>query len=198
MRRNVQYRWMLATGAAALLATALPGSAASTSASGWGKPVLVSRTKAARETSFVINPKNEKQMFICDPSGVPATGDGQSYFYRTVDGGKKWSYVDVEGAGLDTRQYAYEGGDCDVAYDEGGTMWTADTWVGNLSIGHSKNGETWEGTALSTTAPVVDRPWLVGGPPGTLYVSFHDLQCCSPSAMWFTKTTDNGATFSPA
>jgi hypothetical protein len=57
---------------------------------------------------------------------------------------------------------------------------------------------TWDGTALATTAPVVDRPWIVGGPPGTLYVTYQDLQCCSPSAMWFTKTTDYGQTFSPA
>ena len=199
MRRNVMYRWILGTIAATLAATTLPGEAASNAAKGWGAPVVVSsRSKAARETSLVINPKNEKQMFICDPSGVPATADNQSYFYRTVDGGKKWTYVDVEGAGMDTREYTYEGGDCDVAYDAGGTMWSADTWVGNLSIGHSRNGKAWEGTARSTTAPVVDRPWIVGGPPGTLYVSFHDLQCCAPSAMWFTKTTDYGKTFSPA
>lgn len=189
---------VLTAGALALTVAAAPGTAGPVAAKGWDSPVLVSATKAARETSLVINPRNEREMFLCEPSGVPAVGDGQSYFYRTVDGGKKWHYVDVETATTDTRSAAFEGGDCDVAYDAGGTMWTADTWLGNLSIGHSKNGESWEGTALSTTAPVVDRPWLVGGPPGTLYVSFHDLQCCTPSAMWFTKTTDYGKTFSPA
>lgn len=199
MRRNAKYRWILgATALAALSAAAAPGTAATTAAKGWQAPVLISKTQAARETSIDINPKNNKELFVCDPSGVPAIGTGQSYFYRTVDGGKKWSYVDVETSTTDTRGYAFEGGDCDVAYDQGGTMWSADTWVGNLSIGHSKNGESWQGSALTTTAPVVDRPWLVGGPPGTLYVSYHDLQCCSPSAMWFTKTTDYGATWTPA
>lgn len=199
MRRNAKYRWILgATALAALSAAAAPGTAATTAVKGWDAPVLISKTQAARETSLDINPKNNNEMFVCDPSGVPAIGTGQSYFYRTTNGGKKWSYVNVETSSTDTREYAFEGGDCDVAYDQGGTMWAADTWVGNLSIGHSRNGESWEGSAITTTAPIVDRPWLVGGPPGTLYVSYHDLQCCSPSAMWFTKTTDYGKTFSPA
>jgi hypothetical protein len=198
MRRNGKYLLVVGAGAVALSVSAAPGSAGPVAAKGWENPVLVSATRAARETSLVINPRNEKELFLCDPSGVPALFDKQSYFYRSVDGGKKWSYVDVETTATDTREYSFEGGDCDVAYDAGGTMWTADTWVGNLSIGHSKNGESWEGTAVSTSAPVVDRPWIVGGPPGTLYVAFHDLQCCVPSAMWFTKTTDYGKTFSPA
>ncbi|MDQ3878641.1 MAG: glycoside hydrolase, partial [Actinomycetota bacterium] len=60
------------------------------------------------------------------------------------------------------------------------------------------DGKTWDGTAVSTTSPIVDRPWLVGGPGGTLYVSYQDLQCCSPSAIWFLKSTDYGKTFTPA
>jgi hypothetical protein len=78
-------------------------------------------------------------------------------------------------------------------------MYVADTWLGDLSVGHSTDGgKTWDGTAVSGTSPVIDRPWLVGGPKGTVYLSYHDLQCCSPAAMWFTKSTDYGKTFSPA
>ena len=199
MRHSARYGWALCAGAAVLAVTALPGDAAVSLAKGWDAPVLVSKTQAARETSLVINPKNNNDLFICDPSGVPAIGTGQSYFFRSTNGGKKWSYVDVEsGEAADSRQYAFEGGDCDVAYDAGGTMYAADTWLGNLSVGSSRNGEDWTGTAVTTTAPVVDRPWLVGGPAGTVYLSFHDLQCCTPSAMWFTKSTDYGKTFSPA
>jgi hypothetical protein len=83
--------------------------------------------------------------------------------------------------------------------DSAGTLYTADTWLGDLSIGHSTDGgETWRGTALAGTSPMVDRPWLVAGEEGTLYVSYQDLQCCTPSAIWFTKSTDYGQTFSPA
>jgi hypothetical protein len=123
--------------------------------------------------------------------------DRQSHFHRSTDGGRTWSYVRVEQGVTDTRSYAFEGGDCDVAYDAGGTAWVADTWAGNLSLGHSRDGESWEGTALAMTVPVVDRPWIVGGPPGTLYVTYQDAQCCMPSVVWFTKTTDYGRTFSP-
>jgi hypothetical protein len=167
-------------------------------ARGWNEPVLVSRTHASVETSLAINPRDERELLACSPSGVPAVYDRQSHFFRSTDGGRAWSYVHVEQAFTDTRRYAFEGGDCDVAYDAGGTAWVADTWAGNLSVGHSADGEHWTGTALATSAPVVDRPWLVGGPPGTLYLSYQDAQCCTPSVVWFTKTTDYGATFSPA
>ncbi len=75
-------------------------------------------------------------------------------------------------------------------------MYSADTWLGNLSVGHSRDhGESWQGTAVAVTSPVVDRPWLVGGPKGTVYLSYQDLQCCTPAAMWFARSTDFGQTF---
>lgn len=192
-------RWLLLTSAAgAVAALALPGSAGP-KVTGWGAPVLVSKTQAHRETSIAVDPRDAKTQMVCDPSGVPNTGGGQSYFHRSSDGGKTWHYQDVEGGPTDSRNYAFEGGDCDVAMDAGGTIYVADTWLGDLSVGHSTDGgRTWDGTALSGTAPVIDRPWLVGGPKGTVYLSYHDLQCCSPAAMWFTKSTDYGKTFSPA
>jgi hypothetical protein len=178
------------------LALAVPGRAA-LPATAFNPPVLVSGTQAARETSLVIDPTNSQRAFVCDPSGVPASS-GQSYFHVSSDGGKKWSYKKVE-PGTDTRSAAFEGGDCDVAYDAAGTMYTADTWLGNLSIGHSTDrGQSWNGVAVSGTSPVIDRPWLVGGKKGELFVSYQDLQCCTPSAMWFMKSTDFGMTFTPA
>ena len=177
-------------------ASVVPGTRPDTA---WQAPVLVSGTQAHRETSLALNPADPTQMFVCDPSGVPNTAGNQSYFHRSADGGATWKYTDVEGGTTDTRNYAFEGGDCDVAYDQGGTAYTADTWLGSLSVGHSTDGgQTWDGTAIAGTTPVVDRPWLVGGPPGTLYVSYQDLQCCLVSAMWFTKSTDYGKTFLPA
>ena len=199
MRVRARYVWIGAASAAMLAAAAAPGGAAGASKVTFDKPVLISDTRAARETSLVLNPKNPSSMFVCTPSGVPAIGSNQSYYYLSSNGGRSWSYEDVETVSTDTRSYAYEGGDCDVTFDKGGTMYSADTWVGNLSVGSSRDGgKTWSGTAISVSAPVVDRPWLVGGPPGTVYLSYHDLQCCSPSAMWFTKSNDYGKTFSPA
>ena len=111
-------------------------------------------------------------MFVCDPSGVPNTSNNQSYFHLSSDGGATWAFEDVEGGSTDPRNYAYEGGDCDVAFDDAGTMYSADTWLGNLSVGHSFDaGATWSGRSLATSTPVVDRPWIVGGVEGTVYLA---------------------------
>lgn len=168
-------------------------------AAGWQAPVLVSADFAHRETSLAINPTNEKVMLACAPSGVPSTSYNQSYFHRSMNGGRTWEPLRVENDDEpDARKYTFEGGDCDVAFDEGGTMYSADTWLGNLSVGHSTdNGGSWQGTPVAATGMVVDRPWLVGGPEGTIHVSYQDLQCCMPSAIWYTKSTDYGMTFQP-
>src|SRR5690242_12256237 len=143
------------------------------SATSFAPPVLVSSTQAHRETSLALNPANPSEMFLCDPSGVPATGTNQSYFHATKDGGTTWKYMDVEGGQTDLRNYAFEGGDCDVAYDNAGTMYSADTWLGSLSVGHSTDGgKTWDGTPLAATSPVVDRPWLVGGKAGSVHFTY--------------------------
>lgn len=203
MGRRQQWIGTLAALVLVLGVAALPGTAAVVPGSApdraWDAPVLVSTNQAHRETSLALSPTDPAVMMVCDPSGVPNTSGGQSYFHRTADGGRTWSYVDVEGGTTDTRNYAFEGGDCDVAADAGGTLYTADTWLGNLSVGSSRDGgKTWNGTAVAVSSPIVDRPWLVGGPAGTVYLSYQDLQCCMVSAIWFAKSTDHGATFSPA
>ena len=165
----------------------------------WGDPVLVSTDQAHRETSLVINPKDPSMMFVCAPSGVPNVADNQSYFHISSDGGSSWDPLRVEGGADDPRNYAFEGGDCDVAYDEAGTMYAADTWLGNLSVGHSRDGgKTWQGTSIATTSPIVDRPWLVGTKEGTVHLAHQDVQCCMPSAIWYTRSDDYGMTFKPS
>ncbi len=155
---------------------------------------------SARETSLALSPTDPNLLFACDPSGVPAVGNGHSYFYVSHDNGTTWSDVDNEDQQVDLRKAAFEGGDCDVAVDAAGTLYTADTWLGDLSVGSSKDGgATWTvGTSLAGTAPAIDRPWLVGGPAGTVYLTYQDVQFGMPAAIWFTKSTDYGQTFMPA
>ncbi|MES2155588.1 MAG: sialidase family protein [bacterium] len=152
-----------------------------------------------RETSLAVSPADTRVVLACDPSGVPNVSGGQSYFYLSTDNGTKWTDLKVEGT-TDPRRATFEGGDCDVAIDAAGTLYTADTWLGDLSIGSSKdNGNTWTvGNAAAGTAPVIDRPWIVGGPAGTLYLTYQDVQFGMPSLIWFTKSTDYGLTFLPA
>ncbi|MEA2453646.1 MAG: hypothetical protein QOG04_2356 [Actinomycetota bacterium] len=168
-------------------------------AKGWKEPVLVHKDEAHRETSLALSPTDPTLQIICSPSGVPNTSNKQSYFHLSHDGGETWEHEKVEGDTTDTRNYTFEGGDCDVEFDQGGTMYSGDTWLGDLSIGHSQDGgESWSGTAISTTGLIVDRPWLVGGPEGTLHVTYQDLQCCMPSSIWYLRSTDYGNTFTPA
>jgi hypothetical protein len=201
MRSKVSFRWAGLASALALLVMMPMSHAEVTKASGrkWLKPVLVSEDQAHRETSLAVDPTDTSHLFICDPSGVPNTEGNQSYFHHSTDSGRSWEYMRVETDPTDARNYAFEGGDCDVAFDKGGTMYTADTWLGDLSVGHSTDrGKTWSGTALAGTSPIIDRPWLVGGDEGTVYLTYQDLQCCTPSAIWFAKSTDYGQTFTAA
>src|SRR5688500_17053625 len=99
-------RRLLVAGAAAVALTvgAAPGTAGPAAAKGWAAPVLISDTRGAKETSLAINPRDEKELLVCGPSGVPAVFDHQSHFHRSVDGGATWSHIDVETAVTDTRQ----------------------------------------------------------------------------------------------
>ena len=198
---KVSLRWAGLASALSLAAMMPLGHAEVARQSGhkWLKPVLVSKDQAHRETSLAVDPTDSSHLFICDPSGVPNTEGNQSYFHHSTDAGRHWEYMRVETDQTDARNYAFEGGDCDVAFDKGGTMYTADTWLGDLSVGHSTDrGKTWSGTALAGTSPIIDRPWLVGGDEGTVYLTYQDLQCCTPSAIWFAKSTDYGQTFTAA
>src|SRR5687768_4763486 len=106
MRRDGRH--LLVAGAAAV-ALAVGAAAGTAAAKGWAAPVLVSDTRGAKETSLAINPRDEKELLVCGPSGVPAVFDHQSHFHRSVDGGATWSHVDVETAVTDTRQLTLEG-----------------------------------------------------------------------------------------
>ena len=184
-------------GTSVLVALATMASPVAASATTFAPPVLVSSTQAARETSLAMDPQDPRQMFLCDPSGVPDTSDNQSYFHATKDAGQTWSFMRVEGGNTDLRNDAFEGGDCDVAYDAAGTMYSADTWLGSLSVGHSTDGgKTWDGTPLAAEVPVVDRPWLVGGRAGSVHFTYQDVQFGMPSAIWYVHSGDYGKTFS--
>jgi hypothetical protein len=192
-----------AAAAVAVAATAAAVLAAPTTAAPkpktlrWDAPVLITADRGSREMSFALHPRDERRMFVCGPSGIRNTV-GQSHYFQTATRGKTWSYVDIETDPDDTRSIPADGGDCDVAYDDAGTMYVADTWVGNLSVGASRDGgKTWSGTGIALQSAVIDRPWIVApGKPGVLYATWHGLQTHMTSLMWFAKSTDYGKTFS--
>jgi hypothetical protein len=97
MTSRASLRWIGLAGALALMALIPSVQAESKPRRVWGKPVLVSKDLAHRETSIALNPteKDPKTLFVCDPSGVPNTEHNQSYFHLSKNGGKKWSFVRV-------------------------------------------------------------------------------------------------------
>lgn len=155
----------------------------------------------ARETSLALGPDGLR--LACDPSGVPNTRDGHSYYYISRDNGTTWADLDAEQSAqqLDPRAAAFEGGDCDVAAGPSGELWTADTWLGSLSVGLSRDGgESWHGTPVAASSPVVDRPWLAIDGSGVLHLTYQDVQALMPSAIWYTHAvaTEGALAFSPA
>jgi len=155
----------------------------------------------ARETSLALGPPGSGLLVACDPSGVPNTRQGHSYFYASTDNGTTWKDLDAESTQLDPRKAAFEGGDCDVATGPSGEVWTADTWLGSLSVGLSNDGgKTWRGTSLAATSPGVDRPWLAVDKSGILHVTYQDVQALMPSAIWATHVvnSEGALAFAPA
>jgi hypothetical protein len=72
--------------------------------------------------SPTANPRRRRE------TGSPSTRRNQSYFHLSRTGGRTWEPLRVENDDSnDARKYTFEGGDCDVAFDEGGTMYAADT-----------------------------------------------------------------------
>jgi hypothetical protein len=165
-------------------------------------PAAMNQSYAAhRETSLALG--SDGLRFACDPSGVPNTRDGHSFYYLSRDNGTTWSDVQAEQPAqqLDPRALAFEGGDCDVAVGPAGELWTADSWLGSLSVGLSRDGgETWRGTPVAASSPVVDRPWLAVDGGGVLHLTYQDVQALMPSAIWYTHAaaTEGALAFAPA
>lgn len=168
----------------------------------FGPLVRMNQTFSAhRETSLALGPAGSGVLFACDPSGVPNLGEGQSHFFLSTDNGTTWRDLDIERDQDDLRQQFYEGGDCDVMVGPSGELWTADSWLGSLSIGLSRDGgESWRGTPLGGTSPVADRPWLAVDGAGVLHMTYQDVQFGMPSAIWYTRVlvTENALAFTPA
>ena len=168
----------------------------------FGPPVRMNQTFSAhRETSLALGPAGSGVRFACDPSGVPNIDEGQSHFFLSTDNGTTWRDLDIERAQDDPRQVFFEGGDCDVMTGPSGELWTADSWLGSLSVGLSRDGgESWRGTSLGGSSPVADRPWLAVDGAGVLHMTYQDVQALMPSTIWYTRVlvTENALAFAPA
>ncbi len=169
----------------------------------FSEPVNITLEHGFLEASLAISPVDDTQMLVCTPSGLgsglPSTSVGHpgSHFYHSRNGGTTWVPLNVE-TNLDARRATAEGGDCDVAFDAAGTLYVADLWGGSIAFAASRDGgSTWtHGTPLAGLPPPADRPWLAGGSPGQIHLTYQDIQLYMPGVIWHTRSDDFGESWS--
>lgn len=167
--------------------------------------VPVDGNRTALEPTIAISTKGD--MVVCAPHAVAlgsdlwVGGNGQAFTYEGAE-------TPVPGGGPVLRSGTADlgGGDCHVGSDESGTLYFADGWLGSISVSASRDhGRTWRGVPVSNLAPPVDRPWVVGGQPGEVYLSYaelgpdgydeHGLTAPPVGGVWVLRSTDGGMTF---
>lgn len=150
-------------------------------------------------------------VFVCAPRGV---GRGTNV-WRSVDAGATFERLGgvVHPAAGPRRSVTGDvgGGDCDLGVDEAGTAYLADLWVGGVSVAWTKDqGRSWDGSPVSQLSGTSDRPWILGGEPGEVFVAAPDVQGMllgspstflgvrdvpTPGGIWVARSTDGGRTF---
>lgn len=132
-----------------------------------------------------------------DPLDAPGNA-GQSYLWRSTDGGATWSFVDLALPGplgdLLPYRNAVLGVEGDLAEDENGRAYFVDlTALAANGLSRSDDsGATW--TAQQTPVvgqPGTDRPWVAAYGDGIVYVKY----LAESGGHRVARSTDAGATF---
>ena len=178
----------------------------------FGAPVLLDAPAGATglEPSILITP--EGTILVCAPISV---GKG-SNLWRSTDGGATFDRVGValHPALAPHRSLTGDGagGDCHLGVDQAGIPYLVDGWVGSAAVSWTRDqGETWEGVPASQLSGTVDRPWILGGEAGEVFVTGVDVQgftleilaetylgarnAPTTGGIWVARSTDGGRTF---
>ena len=182
------------------------------SSSPFGRPVALKTQdgEPGSEPSLAVSP--DGTIFVCSPRG---SGRGTNV-WRSTDNGATFERLGnaVQPTLGPQRSTTGDvgGGDCHMSADRGGTVYLADLWAGSVSVAWSKdNGATWDGMPLSVRSGTADRPWVLGGEPGEVFVTTTDIHGSllelitesnlgvhdAPAAggIWVARSTDGGRTF---
>lgn len=138
-----------------------------------------------------------------DHSELVAQANGQSYLWRSTDGGASWAHVGLPGLdGAGPRSIGTGFSDPDFTVDGTGRVWYTDLQIlAEQSVSYSDdNGATWTaGNVVAGAGPYVDRQWM-GSHGDTVYLTanyFVDRSAgASPDgARPFMTTDDDGLTW---
>ncbi|MBI4392424.1 MAG: exo-alpha-sialidase [Euryarchaeota archaeon] len=120
-----------------------------------------------------------------------ATDAGQSYIWRSSDGGKTWDFVDL--LDIIRARNAGPGVESDLAADFAGTIYFPDMSGASVSLGTSSDdGKTWPFVnPIASTLPGIDRPWAAASRNGFVHVSFLQLA----AGHYVSSSANSGYTF---
>lgn len=132
-------------------------------------------------------------------------GDGvEDRLWASEDDGATWTRIAARAPPFDAA------GDCDVEIARDGAWHYASMDPARVALGQGSlavaasvsvltsddRGATWTAARiLGAPDAYVDRPWLLAV-PGALYLT-HKISNSEPLQVWFAKSTDRGATWTP-
>lgn len=134
--------------------------------------------------------------YVEDPTDAPGNA-GQSYIWRSTDGGESWDFVEIETPGPTNAYTPYRnvvpGVEGDLSQDESGRAYFVDLsmLVTNGVAASDDDGETWTAVQSAAGLPATDRPWITGAGEDEVYAKY--LQA---STGWrVAYSTDGGLTW---
>lgn len=130
--------------------------------------------------------------------GIPAGTDA----WKSVDGGKTWSYLGepdgAQAASALARGGGLGGGDEDLAVGDSGLVYVNSLWLGSATQSTSPNGgASWLVNPFSSDAPIIDRQWLASQGNSVLYLTYKQIGALlsGTETMFVAKSFDGGVTW---
>ena len=158
-----------------------------------GEPSIL----ALADGTLLVTGAGGMTRYVEDPTAIPGQF-GQSYLWRSADGGATWDFVDLGLPDPTARHLHYRnailGVEGDLAQDEAGRAYFVDlaALVADGLSASDDSGRTW--TAVQNPLvgqPGVDRPWVAAVGDGEVFVKY--LQMGSGHRV--ARSTDGGLTF---
>jgi hypothetical protein len=155
-----------------------------------GEPV----TQVAQDGSIILSTHAGTTHIYKDPKALPGATDftddygNQTLNWRSVDGGRTWTYVGLAGFPHGPHSATSNGfSDPDLTMDAGGTIYNTEINLANVSVFASPDdGQSWPiGNPVAWSG---DRPWLTGASDGVVY-----LYVNSPKAL--LRSDNQGVSF---
>lgn len=151
----------------------------------FGTPLLIDEVRAGGEPVIAVAPDDSiivaahpgwthyhPTMADPDHTELVSAANGQSYLWRSSDGGETWAHIGLAGA-VGPRSTGIGFSDPDITVDGTGRIWYTDLIaLAEQSISYSDDfGATWAaGNVVSGSGAVVDRQWM-GSHGDTVYLT---------------------------